>query len=73
MKERLLWADALKGLLILFVVFGHSIQFLSDNFASSRLWTMIYSFHNSGFMAVSGYFSFNTIVRVRGGYNSWGG
>ena len=53
---RLLWADALKGWLIVLVVLGHAIQnTLGDSCATNHLWNIIYSFHMPAFMAVSGY------------------
>ncbi len=56
-KERLIWADSLKGILILLVVLGHAIQgVFTDNVESNRLWNVIYSFHMPAFFAISGYF-----------------
>lgn len=63
--NRLQWADALKGILILLVVLGHSIQYVPGMDAeSNHLWNMIYSFHMPAFMAVSGYLNSRPI---RGG------
>lgn len=58
MKERLIWADALKGILILLVVVGHVIQMSDKSYDSNHLWNMIYSFHMPAFMAVSGWLTF---------------
>ena len=66
-KERLIWADSLKGILILLVVLGHAIQgVLTGNVESNRLWNVIYSFHMPAFFAISGYF-----VRPVGGEQKW--
>lgn len=67
MNKRLIWADSLKGILILLVVLGHAIQYtLRDGCYTSHLWNVIYSFHMPAFMAVSGYLAY----RVGGGTNS---
>lgn len=59
MKNRLIWADALKGLLIILVVLGHAIQYVPgggvDN--GNHLFAYIYSFHMPAFFAVSGWFA----------------
>lgn len=66
-KERLIWADSLKGFLILLVVLGHAIQGVyTDNVESNRLWNVIYSFHMPAFFAISGYF-----VKPVGGGQKW--
>lgn len=65
--QRLMWADALKGWLIILVVLGHAIQnTLGDACETNHIWNIIYSFHMAAFMAVSGYVAF------RPGSN-WGG
>lgn len=65
-KKRLIWADFLKGWLILLVVLGHAIQnTLGIDCDNNHLWNMIYSFHMPAFMAISGYFVFG---RPGGGY-----
>lgn len=51
--RRLIWADALRGLLIMFVVLGHSLQ--RGDFENRLLWNIIYSFHMAAFFVVSGY------------------
>lgn len=59
-NKRLLWADALRGLLILSVALGHSLQFGDYN---NRLsWNIIYSFHMAAFFVVSGYVSLNYLL-----------
>lgn len=58
MKERVLYLDNLRGVLILLVMLGHSIQAvgygIDDNFVNR----FIYSFHMPMFMAISGYLSY---------------
>lgn len=55
-SKRLIWADALRGLLIISVVLGHSLQYGDYN---NRLsWNIIYSFHMAAFFVVSGYVSY---------------
>ena len=60
MKQRLVWADSLKGLLILLVVLGHAIQYtmVGDACENDHLWNYIYSFHMPAFMAISGYLGY---------------
>ena len=66
-RNRLLWADALKGVLILLVVLGHSIQnTIGDACYTNHLWNIIYSFHMPAFMAISGYLSFRVKDKVGG-------
>lgn len=49
-KDRLIWADSLKGILILLVVLGHAIQGVyRENVESNRWWNVIYSFHMPAF------------------------
>lgn len=56
---RYLWADTLKGLLIILVILGHSIQsVICDDCHSSHFWNLIYSFHMPAFMAVSGWLAY---------------
>jgi len=56
--KRLIWADSLKGILIVLVVLGHSIQAsmmkLGGDFLNDYLWNLIYSFHMPAFIAISG-------------------
>lgn len=52
-NNRLIWADALRGFLILSVVLGHSLQF--GDFENRLSWNIIYSFHMAAFFVVSGY------------------
>lgn len=58
MTNRLVWADSLKGVLMILVVVGHSIQYVEGDLCeSNHLWNAIYSFHMPAFMAVSGWLS----------------
>lgn len=50
---RLIWADSLRGLLILLVVLGHSLQ--HGDFENRLAWNIIYSFHMAAFFVISGY------------------
>lgn len=59
--QRLLWLDSLKGILILLVILGHSIQcVLLEDCDNSHVWNAIYSFHMAAFVALSGWISYNT-------------
>lgn len=58
-KERLIWADSLKGWLMILVILGHAIQIvMGKGCGESHLWNIIYSFHMSAFMAVSGWLAY---------------
>lgn len=59
-RTRLVWADSLKGWLILLVVLGHALQWAlgEDGMNNSHLWNWIYSFHMPAFMAVSGWLAY---------------
>lgn len=50
--------DSLRGLAILLVVFGHSLQYTNTDFDNNVLFRIIYSFHMPLFMFISGYVSF---------------
>ncbi|WP_165503733.1 acyltransferase family protein [Pedobacter hiemivivus] len=50
--------DALRGLAILLVVFGHSLQYSNTDFDNNILFRIIYSFHMPLFMFISGYVTF---------------
>lgn len=66
-RKRLIWADSLKGWLILLVILGHAIQDALGNACdTNHVWNMIYSFHMPAFMAVSGFLTYRT-QRVEGG------
>lgn len=69
-RKRLIWADSLKGFLIILVVLGHAIQgTLGHDCVDNHLWNIIYSFHMPAFMAVSGFLAFRTNGL---GQNYWG-
>lgn len=59
MAKRLIWADSLRGILIVLVVLGHAIQAqLGGECFTNHVWNYIYSFHMAAFMAISGWLSF---------------
>lgn len=62
-KDRLLYIDLLKAFAIFCVVWGHSIQYLSNNssFFEDTIFKFIYSFHMPLFMTISGYFFTSSI------------
>lgn len=60
--KRLIWADALRGLLILLVVLGHSLQ--HGDYENRISWNIIYSFHMAAFFVVSGYVGFKQNYKV---------
>ena len=67
-SHRLVWADSLKGILIILVVLGHAIQVvLGQGCFDNHLWNLIYSFHMAAFFAVSGWFAY------KGAGITWGG
>jgi len=72
--KRIVWADALKGILIVLVVLGHSIQAsmmkLGGSFVDDYLWNLIYSFHMPAFIAISGFLAFRKNV-TGGGIRNW--
>ena len=56
--NRLVWADSLKGWLMILVILGHAIQgVMPEACFHDHLWNLIYSFHMPAFMAVSGFFA----------------
>lgn len=61
-KERLVWADAARGLLILLVVLGHTLQ--HGDYEHNVVWNVIYSFHMAAFFAISGYVSYRPEIRL---------
>lgn len=59
MKQRLIWADSLKGWLMILVILGHAIQtVILEDCNDNHVWNLIYSFHMPAFMAVSGWFAY---------------
>lgn len=59
MAQRDYFYDFVKGLLIIFVVLGHSIQLLTDTggWSDNFLFQIIYTFHMPLFIFISGYFA----------------
>ena len=60
MKQRVLFWDNVKGILILLVVLGHLIYTYADKLPDSpaaQIYNFIYSFHMPAFVFCSGYFS----------------
>lgn len=73
-NSRLIWADSLKGWLILLVILGHAIQStLGADCDSNHVWNLIYSFHMPAFMAVSGWLTFRSINAYKSAKHNWGG
>lgn len=66
-KERLIWADSIKGWLALIVIFGHALQFGVAKFGEDYVWNLIYSAHMPAFFAISGFLSY----RSNTSYGSW--
>lgn len=58
MKERILFVDNLRALLILIVVLGHCLQYTGCNMSANILYNFIQSFQMPLFMFVSGFVSF---------------
>lgn len=66
--NRIIWADSLKGILIILVVLGHAIQnVLGYDCFNNHIWNYIYSFHMAAFISVSGYLNYKCKVDVEGG------
>lgn len=72
-KKRLIFPDVLKGITILLVILGHSIQYgngtvflKNQDFFSNELFKFIYGFHMPLFMAISGYFVFYSLKKNSG-------
>ena len=57
-KERFLWADVLRGFLILLVILGHVLQ--HGDFQNNTLWNIIYSFHMAAFFTISGFVNYRS-------------
>lgn len=73
-KERILWADSIKGWLMLLVIFGHAIQCtLRVDCYSNHLWNIIYSFHMPAFMAMSGWLAYRGIISSKPMNSDWRG
>ena len=73
-KERLIWADSLKGWLMILVIIGHAIQsVITDSYDANHVRNIIYSFHMPAFMAVSGWLAFRGITASKSLNYNWGG
>ena len=59
--RRLKYIDGIRGFAILLVTLGHCIQAIIINYEDSLSFRIIYSFHMSLFMFISGYVSYRTI------------
>ena len=57
-EKRLLYLDALKGVLIVLVVLGHVIQSAITDYQHDILFRLIYSFHMPLFFLISGYLTY---------------
>ena len=67
-KKRILWADSLKGWLMILVIIGHAIQtIMGEGCFNDHTWNFIYSFHMPAFIAISGWFAFKP-NRKKNGY-----
>lgn len=55
--NRLPYLDNIKGLLIIWVIVGHTIQYCSSTYETDFVFRFIYSFHMPLFFFVSGYLS----------------
>lgn len=65
-KQRLIWADSLKGWLMILVILGHAIQMiLGKGCNENHLWNFIYSFHMPAFMAVSGWLAYRVTANYK--------
>lgn len=58
MQKRLFYLDVMKGILIILVILGHSIQDTISDYQNNFLFRFIYSFHMPLFFAISGYLTF---------------
>lgn len=66
-KKRIIWADSLKGWLMILVIVGHAIQtIMNEGCSNDHVFNLIYSFHMPAFMAVSGWFAYRS-NRIGGG------
>lgn len=64
-SNRIFLFDNLKALLILFVVFGHSLEALLKDNDAKFLYLLIYSFHMPLFAFCSGFFARYDAVKIR--------
>lgn len=72
-KQRYIWADSLKGWLMLLVIMGHAIQStFGVDCGTNHVWNLIYSFHMPAFMAVSGWLAYRNLSVSKPTNNDWG-
>lgn len=57
-EKRLVYLDALKGILIVLVILGHVIQSSISDYQHNVLFRLIYSFHMPLFFLISGYLTY---------------
>mgnify|MGYP000174688508 FL=1 len=57
-EKRLVYLDALKGILIMLVILGHVIQSSISDYQHNVLFRLIYSFHMPLFFLISGYLTY---------------
>lgn len=57
-EKRLVYLDALKGILIMLVILGHVIQTSISDYQHNVLFRLIYSFHMPLFFLISGYLTY---------------
>lgn len=64
MKDRFLFVDMFKGILIVLVVLGHALQMvMGDACFHNHIWNIIYSFHMPAFMAISGWVAYRPLQK----------
>ena len=57
-EKRLVYLDALKGILMVLVILGHVIQSSISDYQHNVLFRLIYSFHMPLFFLISGYLTY---------------
>lgn len=64
MSERNHYFDLLKGVAIILVVLGHSIQILDVDYYGNPVFRLIYMFHMPLFIFISGYFLYPSVQKL---------
>jgi fucose 4-O-acetylase-like acetyltransferase len=62
-SKRNMILDYAKGVAILLVIIGHAIQFSDPNYIYNYCYNTIYSFHMPLFMFISGFVSYNSLLK----------
>lgn len=62
--ERNVYFDVIKGIAIILVAFGHSLQAIVPDVQNNKLFLSIYMFHMPLFMLVSGYFYYPSVTKM---------